>query len=162
MTVTSIESDLFTEQTTMLAPVLETRITCRVCDRKERVPHNHPALLCLECLADVDATARHVAKRTASVYVRWQREYEAFERMVKDNPWWEKVVAARYKAMLEPDYAVTVARAWAAARNGPNAAIVAARDALDTTSAEVEQMTKWYVAAENELRAARDAGLGGI
>ncbi len=151
---------LFAGQATMLEPATLHRITCRVCDRAAMVEPAHPALLCHECLADIGATAQHVAERTASVYIRWQREYEAFHRMVKDNPWWDKVLGARLRAMLEPDYAVTVARAWAAARNGPNAAIVAARDALDTTSAEVEQMTKWYVAAENELRAARDAGVG--
>lgn len=154
--------DLFTEQATYITATREVVITCRVCLRKERAAFDAPALLCGACAADLAATARHVAERTALVYARWQREYEAFHALVADNPWWEKVVVARYKAMLEPDYAVTVTRAWAAARKGPQAAIVSASEALDATSAEVEAITKWYVAAEKELRAARDAGLGGI
>lgn len=146
--------DLFTEQATYITATREVVITCRVCLRKERAAFDAPALLCGACAADLAATARHVAERTALVYARWQREYEAFHALVADNPWWDKVTAARLRAMLEPAYAATVAQAWEAARKGPHAAIVADWETLDATSAEVEAITKWYAAAETELRAA--------
>src|SRR5258707_2363260 len=38
----------------------QAHITCRVCDRPATVGIDHPALLCLECMADLDATRDHV------------------------------------------------------------------------------------------------------
>lgn len=38
------------------------RITCRVCDAKATVPTDHPALLCMNCLGDLDATRDRVAE----------------------------------------------------------------------------------------------------
>jgi type IV pilus biogenesis protein CpaD/CtpE len=37
------------------------RITCRACDRSATVPLDHPALLCLLCLEDLDATRDRVS-----------------------------------------------------------------------------------------------------
>ncbi len=124
------------------------RITCRI--------HNLPAagnddglLLCPTCLDDLPAAARHVADRYSSVLARWMRQYDAFLDLVRDSEWWAKVWEA--KATQDPRFA----EAWERARRGPNAPIIAAYEALDTTSAEVEQMNAWYIRAESELAAAR-------
>lgn len=130
-------------------PTTPARITCRVCDRAAHVPLDHPALLCHECLADIDATAAHVAERTAIVLARWMREYEAFQALVQGNAWWQQVEDARYRD--DPLFAA----AWERARSGPHAAIVAAYDALVRTSDETAAINDWYCTAETELRAAR-------
>lgn len=129
-------------------PTTLAHITCRVCARAARVPRDHPALLCYECLRDIGATAAHVAERTAIVLARWMREYDAFQALVQGDAWWQQVADARYRD--DPLFAA----AWERARSGPHAAIVAAYESLVRTSDEVAVMNDWYRAAETELRAA--------
>lgn len=65
-------------------PIQPARITCRVCERSAQVPIDHPALLCLECMADLDGTRARVAgwvekalERMAQVQHVWEVERDA-------------------------------------------------------------------------------------
>jgi hypothetical protein len=73
-------------------------ITCRVCDRVENVVIGHPALLCGACMADLSATAAHVAGVYAAALAFFFRANEALDEALRASPeraWWAKVEAAR-------------------------------------------------------------------
>src|SRR5690242_18908515 len=57
------------------------RITCRVCDRPATVPLDHPALLCPECLSDLNATRARVRSWLDSVLAQLDAAIAAWEQI---------------------------------------------------------------------------------
>ncbi len=65
--------DLFTVKS---LPATTTRIHCRVCDLVTTVPIDAPALLCVHCRSDLDATAKHIRDRLAAAERHASERYE--------------------------------------------------------------------------------------
>lgn len=131
-----------------LMPVV--RITCRVCGLRSEVTIDNEALLCQPCRVDPVATRLHVEQTLATIERRWQEEVERFDIQAEAVPEWRKIEAARLTA--EP---ALFAEAWRRRRasGGLLGELLAARDALDTLSDEVQRLRAWAAAALGELDA---------
>ena len=94
--------------------VLTTRITCRVCNRKQDIPVLATGLLCDLCRADLDATEAHIRATLAAAeqalteaWTRWDADLA--HASDKDRAFYEQACAAqdapdyteRYKRALE-------------------------------------------------------------
>lgn len=90
------ENDLFTRPPRAVArqQAKQAHITCRVCDRPATVPLDHPALLCNECLENLDQTRIHVQKWLASVLAGLDEAKATFDELVMRSP-----AAARWQAV---------------------------------------------------------------
>jgi len=134
-------------------------ITCRVCERVELVTIGHPALLCAACVADLSATAAHVASVYGAALAFFLEAAQALDAAIAVSPeraWWGKVEAARASATFDADL---FAQAWARAKaaGGAKARLCALWEALNREADTLEPLNTWYTNAEKELRAARAA-----
>lgn len=134
-------------------------ITCRVCERVELVTIGHPALLCSSCLADLSATAAHVASVYGAALAFFLEAAQALDAAIAVSPeraWWGKVEAARAADTFD---AAVFAQAWARAKagGGARARLCALWEELAREADTLEPLNAWYTGAERELRAARAA-----
>lgn len=141
------------------APSLGGLITCRVCDRVETVVIGHPALLCSTCLADLSATAAHVAQVYAAAIAYFFQANQALDDALTATPeraWWAKVEAARAVQDFDPE---AFTQAWERAKvlGGERARLCQLWEALDREAVRLQPLSAWYTAAERELRTAREA-----
>lgn len=72
----------------------DARITCRVCDAKATVPLDHVALLCFECLRDLDATRDRVASWLGNVLAQLDENKAAWDDKRSGSAHWPAIGAA--------------------------------------------------------------------
>lgn len=154
------EPGLFDEPRPAAPTPAECWITCRVCERKQKVGIDNPALLCEGCRVDLAATRTHVEETLALVETRWQAAVEDFDARGAGSAEWEKVCAANVKvAAGEMDAKLfTIAWARAKARGGALSEILLAKESLDALSDEVQARREWAARAIAEIEAAQSAG----
>lgn len=132
-----------------------TRITCRVCEREERVSLDHPALLCSVCLGDVSTTDAHVSGIYAAALAFFMDASENLRTAVEqssERAWWARVDAAR----IDADRGV-FATAWARAKSsgGEKLRLCELSEVCDREAIKLEPLNAWYTDAMRELKAAR-------
>lgn len=147
------DDDLFsrpprTARKPLLTPIV--RITCRVCGLRSEVTIDNEALLCQPCRVDPIATRLHVEQTLAAVESRWRAAVEAFDIQAESVPAWKQVEAARLDAPP-----ALFAEAWRRrkAQGGPLAELLAAKEALDALSDEVQRQRAWAASALGEIDA---------
>jgi hypothetical protein len=120
--IVSLTGDLFTVDAVRSAESRTARITCRVCDRQATVPLNHPALLCLECIADPEKTRKHVAVWLETTLLQLDQAKEMWEVKLKWSPaaprWPAVADALAQVADKELDRAVLESRWQATLKQG--------------------------------------------
>jgi hypothetical protein len=139
-----------------------TRITCRVCDRKEDVPILSSGLLCALCRQDLDATERHIRETLEATELRLENAYDYFIAGLAQA---DEVDQARYGRVSEAlDKAVMgelnrteveLKYARAIAKGDGLSAILRSKEACDQVITEVERVRGWANAALEEVLAAR-------
>lgn len=137
-------------QQTFIAPEpIQGRITCRVCDRSTLVPLDHPALLCMECLEDLEGTRIYVQKWRAAALAGLDEAKAIFDDLVAHNPVqsrWEAVQAALIGVAERRVPKATFDATWAKrkAEGGDLAALLLAYEAYarecDRLSAELTRL----------------------
>jgi hypothetical protein len=146
------EDDLFSRPPrTARHPLMPTaRITCRVCGLRSEVTVDNAALLCQPCRVDPEMTRGHVAETLAAVERRWRASVEAFDAQAAGVPQWETIEAARLSA--EP---ALFSEAWRRrkAAGGLLGELLAAKEALDDLSDELQRLRAWAWGAFAELDA---------
>jgi hypothetical protein len=75
-----LDEDIFARPPRRAGPPTS-RIHCRVCDLVTTIPIDAPALLCVHCRSDLDATAKHIADRLAAAE---SHAAECYERLSAD------------------------------------------------------------------------------
>lgn len=148
--------DLFSRppRTTRLRFPDETWITCRVCGMRSKVTIDNMALLCGPCRVDIVATRSHVETTLAAAERRWQAAVEAFDAQAEQVPQWAMVEQARLSAP-----SVLFAEAWRRrkAEGGKLGTLLAAKEALDDLSDEMQRRRAWAQAALREIEAYEEA-----
>lgn len=127
-------------------------ITCRVCGLPAIVAVDHPALLCVPCLEDLDATRTRVAAWLASALARLEQVQHVWETERDASPAAEKwpaiqaaLIAVAEKRTRQED----LDRTWAKrkAEGGPLAALLAAYEAYATEADAIgEELAKLHAA----------------
>lgn len=141
----------------------EAHITCRVCDRPATIGIDHPALLCPECLEDLDATRDRVAAWLASALARLDENERQWQADITANPAGEKwptiqaalIAVAEHRATpqaLASTWAKRKAEGGALARLLKNYELYAAT--CDQLAEELEKLHQ----AQREINAAFLAG----
>jgi hypothetical protein len=133
------------------------RITCRVCNRAATVPLLNTGLLCVDCRADLDKTATHIAETLALAE-------QAFERAVlrcdADYAHADETDRKRYQAAVERRTtlpATTFAALWeqAKAKGDGLSNILVAKEGSDAAAENVMRVRIWAACAAEEVEAAR-------
>lgn len=158
---TSDDDDLFARPPrSALKPSQQlARITCRVCDRAAQVPLDHPALLCLECLGDLDTARTYVVRCTDAVLGRLEAAQATWERTRDASPAreaWAKVEAAMIAVAEKRATQAALDATWAKrkAEGGALAGLLRAHEdyAAATDQCGVE-LKRWH-RAQAEINAA--------
>lgn len=139
-----------------------TRITCRVCRLPAIVSIHHPALLCINCLIDLDITAAHVAAVRAAAERRNLDARDAWDAALSaaDGPSrarWAKVEQARTAIEEGKASEAAFAATWHRARAAGDAfaALLLAWEAKEEIGQACIEQLAWCDAAEREIAAAR-------
>jgi len=127
------------------------RIICKACQMRRSVPAEWPALLCAECIANLDTTAATIAACIDALCNRLDAARDAWAATLATSPAadrWPRVVAA----MGKPGFA----DAWAKrkAEGGPFAALQAAWEAHETECDRIQAELNRYDAAVTEINKA--------
>lgn len=139
------------------AAPLTTRITCRVCDRKEDVPILSSGLLCGHCRADLDATERHIRETLAAAEARFQDALDTFgatyaQADPRDQERYHAVEAARAARLM--GFAGKYKRALD--KGDGLSVLLKAKEQCDETAREAQgKLYAWAYAALDEVEAAR-------
>lgn len=138
-------------------PPATARITCRVCDRKATVPILSSGLLCPDCRADLDTTARHIAETLAAAE---QRFVVAVEGWDADYAHADEQDQARYHVVCEARAAgaATFQAKYerALAKGDGLSALLRSKERCDAVADEVQRVRIWAACAMNEVEAARE------
>lgn len=127
------------------------RIICKACQMRRSVPTEWPALLCQECIANLDTTAATVAACIDALCNRLDAARDAWAATLATSPAadrWPRVQAA----MGKPGFAA----AWAKrkAEGGPFAALQTAWEAHEAECNQIQAELNRYDAAVTEINRA--------
>jgi len=160
-TITHDDDDLFARPPrSALKPSQQlTRITCRVCERTAMVPIGHPALLCHECMADLDMTRGYVARGTDAVLSRMDQALAEWREMLDFSPAkdaWTKVEAAMIAVAEKRATQAALDATWAKrkAEGGALAELLIAYECYAATTDQCGvELNRWH-RAQAEINAA--------
>lgn len=121
------------QQTFIPAPAIQGRITCRVCGLGATVPLDHPALLCVPCLSDLDATRDRVQawlSAALSALSANQAQWDTTKVQSEALGRWWKVQDALIGVAERRITKATLAATWAKrkAEGGPLAELLVAHE----------------------------------
>jgi hypothetical protein len=163
-TTFDIEDDLFSRppRTARRQLMPTARITCRVCGLRSEVTLDNAALLCQPCRVDPVHTRLHVEQTLAAVERRWEQAVEAFDIRAEQPEVaekWATIEAARLSAAP-----ALFLEAWRRrkAAGGPLGELLAAKEALDELSDEVQRQRAWATSALGELDAYEDSAAAAL
>lgn len=155
------EVDAFwAEKPQRTAPPLTTRITCRVCDRKEDIPILAAGLLCAHCRRDLDATERHIRETLAAAEQAFDdatTRWDAVWAQADPNDRARFHVVDDARLANAPGFAAKYKRALE--RGDGLSTLLKAKATCDEVAARVQgRLAVWAGLALEEVREARNNG----
>lgn len=132
------------------------RITCRVCDRAATVPLDWPALLCQECMEDLDATRERVAGWLGSALQRLDTNQAAWDAIRINNERWQPIQAALIAVAEKRATPQALAATWTKrkAEGGALAALLIAYEGYAETADRIGEELNKLTAAQREINQA--------
>jgi hypothetical protein len=144
------------------AAVTTSRIYCRVCNLVTTVPIDAPALLCVHCHSDLEATARHIADRLEAAERHAAETYERLSADVAHADTDDQERFGRAVGALANVHAGQMSMGAFTARLNKTLSLYpgmrplwAAWEAWDAAVGNVEQVREWAERAMGEVEAAR-------
>lgn len=156
------DDDLFARPPRRIAQqhAQEARITCRVCDAKATVALDWPALLCPECLGDLDATRDRVARWLEATLAQFDEAQVAWNERRAGSVHWPPIQAALIAVAEKRATQAQLDATWAKrkAEGGAIAALLSDYEAYAEECDRLAEQLDKHHKAQAEINAAFLAG----
>jgi len=137
----------------------QAHITCRVCGRPAAVALDHSALLCPECIGDLDTTRDRVASWLGATLVRleqakvvWEAERDASPAKEKWDRVQDAMIGVAEKRITQYQFDTTWAKRKA--EGGPLSALLLAYESYARECDQISEELAQLHAAQAEINAA--------
>lgn len=138
----------------------DARITCRVCDAKATVALDWPALLCPECMRDLDATRDRVAAWLSATLAQLNEAQAQWQTTCAASAHWPPIQAALIAVAEKRATQAALDATWAKrkAEGGAMAALLTAYEGYAEQCDRLAEQLDKHHKAQAEINAAFLAG----